>query len=142
MKALDELWDIIESGNVCSNFELRDIAHRFEVELLDGWMKLPKGKDGKPFHVGDKAIDYDTERSVVAVTEDSILMDGYESGDSVRFDYACNHMHAKRDQLKELLESYYDTRRELVNHGSTAEKVEEFTADYAKGIREYLKEGE
>ena len=45
MKALDELWDIIESGNVCSNFELRDIAHRFEVELLDGWMKLPKGKD-------------------------------------------------------------------------------------------------
>lgn len=159
MKALEKLRNALSDGFLLvvheDGFEkiyvdsgelgwLGSLADEVEAELADGWMELPKDEDGIPIKVGDEVKL--ANGTVVAVT-------GYESWEPGRESWYVTHKtslichadlcrHVRRDPLKELLESYYDTRRELLSHGSTAEETDGFTDQYAEKIRELLKEGE
>ena len=92
----------LEHGSIGNN-SIQGFADEIEYEVSGWYMPLPVDADGEPFHVGEVAIDYDTPRSIVAVTPDAIVMDGYEDGDSIRMGYAANHAHAKPRTAKDVL---------------------------------------
>jgi len=63
--------------------------------------------------VGDKVVDWNTPRLVVAVSEDSICLAGYESDSYYRMGLAKNYRHYHKptveDLLREMLKKWGDT---------------------------------
>ena len=85
-----------------------DALNAIDDELSEKYMLLPVDADGVPIHVGDTVIDFKTERSVVAIAENVIVMDGYTDGDSIRIGYAFNHHHVKPRMVVDVLLEFVD----------------------------------
>ena len=72
----------------------------------DTHMELPMDADGVPIRVGDKVADWDTPRLVVAVSEDSICLAGYESDSYYRMRVAKNHRHHHKPTVEGVLREF------------------------------------
>ena len=68
----------------------------------DTHMELPMDADGVPIRVGDKVADWDTPRLVVAVSEDSICLAGYESDSYYRMGVAKNYRHCHKPTVEDV----------------------------------------
>lgn len=87
-----------------------DVEHQRQLDVLykdmsdAEWVRLPKDADGVPIRVGDKVVDWDTPRLVVAVSEDSICLAGYESDSYYRMGIAKNYHHYTPDTWERIIE--------------------------------------
>ncbi len=104
-EAVNAIADRIDAEHEKAIRELNDLA--------DNSMVLPVDADGVPIRVGDKVVDWDTPRLVVAVSEDSICLAGYESDSYYRMGIAKNYRHHHKptveDLLREMLKKWGDT---------------------------------
>lgn len=108
LKSIKRMRDYaLEHGSI-GNKSIQGFADEIDYEVSGWYMPLPIGADDEPISVGDVVLDYDTKRSVVAVTPNAIVMDGYEDGDSIRIGYAVNHPHVKPRTVEDVLREYGD----------------------------------
>ena len=97
-------------------------AERADVTLFGvDYMALPADADGVPIRVGDKVVDWDTPRLVVAVSEDSICLAGYESDSYYRMGIAKNYRHHHEPTVEDVLRGVVTLCRNTWKEGSAFE---------------------
>jgi hypothetical protein len=128
--------------------ELTAIADRIDAEherMMGEWdywesthIKLPVDADGVPIRVGDKVVDWDTPRLVVAVSEDSICLAGYESDSYYRMGIAKNYRHHHAPTVEDVLREFAQAMNEnLGMYTGEAIDADEWHDADAKTIAEY-----
>lgn len=113
------------------------MAATYEVqdEIDSRYMELPLDADGVPIRVGDVVVDYKTPRTVVAITQDSIVMNGYpctgEQG--YRFGIARNHKHHKPRTVEDVLRGFWHDSMDA--DAFCTIKIDDVIAKYAAELR-------
>lgn len=82
------------------------VIDEMERELEERYMELPLDRDGKPVHVGDTMMDYETQRDVVAVTDDCVVLGSYSwDGEQMyRCGFARDYSHYVKPTVESVLE--------------------------------------
>lgn len=107
------------------------LAQHEDAMAEHGWVRLPKDADGEYIHVNDEVIDWDTPRVVVAVSEDSICLAGYESDSYYRMGIARNYAHYHKPTVEDVLREFAEkiTDSQIPNvHPTYEEAIAEYTA--------------
>lgn len=137
MKSIDNLFAKIGSYPWRGDSDMADfdaLVEAVQDEIREGYIELPMDADGVPIRVGDKVVDWDTPRLVVAVSEDSICLAGYESDSYYRMGIAKNYRHyhepTVEDVLREFAEKVIDSQIPDVHP-----TYEEAIVEYASKLR-------